>query len=403
MKAYFILVGTELLNGKMIDTNSIFMAEEINKYGIEIVGKMIVGDYIENIISAIDFAKKNSDLVILSGGLGPTIDDLTRDAIAKYLNKELIFNEEEFEIIKKKYINISANLPESNKRQAFIPEGATLIKNNIGAAPSFYIDGIVAFPGVPDELKDAFPNFLKLYAKENNLSTDFYIKDILFWGIPESKLEDEVLDIVKNVDKEICVEFLVKDFGIIIRFIASNKYKEKINEIKSKIYERVGKFIFGEDEDRIESLLYQNLLKNNLKISLAESCTGGLVSAVLVAVAGISKVYSKGYTVYSNEEKERLLGVKKESLLNHGAVSKEVVKEMLEGLDTETGIAISGIAGPEGGTNEKPVGTVFIGIKLNDIYKVEKYYFRGTRERVRQRAAITALNELRKLLVENFD
>jgi nicotinamide-nucleotide amidase len=393
MKCHIIIIGSELLNGRMIDTNSSYIAEELNKYGIEITGKSIVGDKKEDIISVLKKFYNENDILLLSGGLGPTIDDITRDAVADFLKSDLIFSDIEFNKLKNRFIRMGIEMPERNKRQALFPENSKIISNDKGSAPAFYVDKIAVFPGVPIELENTFNKFIKRFAEENNLNSNIYIKDILVWGLPESELEKRILDIVEK-EEEVFVEFLVKDFGIIVRLMSDETLKNKSDNIKEKIYERIGEYIFGEDEDRLENLLKKELEKYNYTISLAESCTGGLITSHLVSVSGISQFLKEGLIVYSNEAKVERLNVNMNTIKEFGAVSSETVKEMLEGLKTDTGIAVSGIAGPEGGTVEKPVGTVYIGVKIKDNYEIKKHFFRGDRERIRQRAALTGINEL---------
>ncbi len=393
MKCHIISVGSELLNGMMIDTNSIYMAEELNKYGVEIAGKTVVGDKIDDIVNAIGFAKKNAEVVIMTGGLGPTIDDLTRDAISKYTGKKLVRYEDEFEKLKAKFLSYKIEMPERNIRQVMFPEGSYIIENNKGSAQPFYVDDIVAFPGVPEELKDSFPRFCEKLSIDKCLNSKIFIKDLLVWGIPESQLEEKILDIVEN-EKEVFVEFLVKKYGIIIRLLVDENKKDKANLIKKHIYNRISEYIFGEDGDRLENLLVEEIAKKEYTISTAESCTGGMIAQTIVGVSGVSKVFKEGFITYSNESKIERLGVKKETLEKYGAVSKETVIEMLKGLKTDTGIAISGIAGPEGGTPDKPVGTVVIGVKIKDLYIAESVLVRGDRERIRERSAMSAIHML---------
>ncbi len=393
MKCHIISVGSELLNGMMIDTNSIFMAEELNKYGVEIAGKSVVGDKIDDIVKTIEFAKKNSDIVIMTGGLGPTIDDLTRDAISKYTGKELILYDEEFIKMKEKFAVYKIDMPERNIRQVMFPEGSEIIENKKGSAQSFYIEDIAAFPGVPEEVRDSFPRFCEKLSIDRGLNSKIYIKDILVWGIPESQLEEKILDIVEN-EKEVFVEFLVKNYGIIIRLLVDENKKERAEKIKSDIYMRIQDYIFGEDSDRLENLLVEEIAKREYTISTAESCTGGMIAQKIVGVSGVSKVFTEGFITYSNESKISVLGVKKETIDKYGAVSKETVLEMLAGLKTDTGIAISGIAGPDGGTTEKPVGTVVIGIKIKDMYMADTFLIRGDRDRIRERSAMSAIHLL---------
>lgn len=397
MKAVLILVGTELLNGGMVDTNSIYMAEQLNKYGIEIESKITVGDDIDEIIKSIDYGKRNSDLVIMSGGLGPTIDDLTKDAIAKYLGKKLIVKEEDLEELKRKFKERRFNFIPNNIKQIERTEGSVFIENGAGMAPAMYDEGIVCFPGVPVELYDMFPKFLKWYSEEKKLGIDeIYIKDLLTCGIGESYLDEEIRDFF--TEEGITYEFLVKDFGTMIRLQSKMSNKNIVEKIVEKIYNKIGDNIFGEDSDRLEALIVKKLIEEKKTISVAESCSGGLLASSFIDVPGASEVFMEGLVTYSNEAKMERLGVKKETLEKYGAVSAETAKEMVCGLKTDVGISVTGIAGPGGGTEEKPVGLVYMGIKVDDEIFIEKKIFSGPRRKVRERAVLHSLFCLNKIL-----
>lgn len=397
MKAGIFLVGTELLNGATIDTNSIYIAEELNKYGIEIEFKMTVRDVMSEITKALTYAKKNVDLVILTGGLGPTDDDITKEAIAKFLKKKLVVDEKEKKELLKKY-KAYKNPNKTNFKEVEKPEGAVSFKNDVGMAPAVYIDGMVAFPGFPNELKNMFPKFLKYYVKENNLKSQIYIKDIITYGIGESVLETTVKDLFTEGD--IFYEFLVKDYGTLIRLQTKIENKKNVAKIVKKLYNRISEFIIGEDNDRIENTIYEylNSGKKPLTISTAESCTGGMVASKLIEVPGISENFIESIVSYSNEAKIKRLKVKKETLEKYGAVSEEVAREMLVSLKTDVGISTTGIAGPGGGTKDKPVGLVYIGIKVKNEVKVFKRELKGDRNKIRQRAMMHALYNLLKIL-----
>ena len=397
MKAGIFLVGTELLNGATIDTNSIYIAEELNKYGIEIEFKMTVRDVMSEITKALTYAKKNVDLVILTGGLGPTDDDITKEAMAKFLKKKLVVDEKEKKELLKKY-KAYKNPNKTNFKEVEKPEGAVSFKNDVGMAPAVYIDGMVAFPGFPNELKNMFPKFLKYYVKENNLKSKIYIKDIITYGIGESVLETTVKDLFTEGD--IFYEFLVKDYGTLIRLQTKIENKKNVAKIVKKLYNRISEFIIGEDNDRIENTIYEylNSGKKPLTISTAESCTGGMIASKLIEVPGISENFIEGIVSYSNEAKIKRLKVKKETLEKYGAVSEEVAREMLAGLKTDIGISTTGIAGPDGGTKDKPVGLVYIGIKVKDEVKVFRRELKGDRNKIRQRAMMHALYNLLKIL-----
>jgi len=397
MKAGIFLVGTELLNGATIDTNSIYIAEELNKYGIEIEFKMTVRDVMDEIVKALKYAKKNVDLVILTGGLGPTDDDITKEAMAKFLKKKLVVDEKEKKELLKKYKSYK-NPNKTNFKEVEKPEGAISFKNDVGMAPAVYVDGLVAFPGFPNELKNMFPKFLKYYVKENNLKSQIYIKDIITYGIGESVLETTVKDLFTEGD--IFYEFLVKDYGTLIRLQTKIENKKNVAKIVKKLYNRISEFIIGEDDERIENTIYEclNSGKKALTISTAESCTGGMIASKLIEVPGISENFIEGIVSYSNEAKIKRLKVKKETLEKYGAVSEEVAREMLAGLKTDIGISTTGIAGPGGGTKNKPVGLVYIGIKVKDEVKIFRRELKGDRNKIRQRAMMHALYNLLKIL-----
>ena len=243
-----------------------------------------------------------------------------------------------------------------------------------------------------------FPKFLKYYVKENNLKTQIYIKDIITYGIGESVLENTVKDLF--TEEGIFYEFLVKDYGTLIRLQTSSKNKKNVEKIVKKLYNRISEFIIGEDNDRIENTIYEclNSGKKPLTISTAESCTGGMIASKLIEVPGISENFIESIVSYSNEAKIKRLKVKKETLEKYGAVSEEVAREMLAGLKTDVAISTTGIAGPGGGTKEKPVGLVYIGIRVKDEVKIFRRELKGDRNKIRQRAMMHALYNLLKIL-----
>ncbi|MCF2628736.1 MAG: CinA family nicotinamide mononucleotide deamidase-related protein [Fusobacterium mortiferum] len=400
MKVGVILVGTELLNGGMLDTNSLYIAEELNKYGLEMKFKITVRDFRDEIYSAIDYCKKNVDLIIISGGLGPTLDDITKEVIAEYVKKPLVVDDDELEELKEKFERAGLKFKTLNVKEVEKPEGAVTFKNDVGMAPAVYIDDIVAFPGVPKELYNMLPKFLDWYVKEKKILDDeIYIKDLITYGIAESLLYEAVREFF--TEEGIYYEFLVKDYGILIRLQSKMSNKNKVEKIVKKIYNKIGEFIFGEDNDRLEKKVVELLKKLNMNISTAESCTGGMLASKLIDVPGISEVFYEGVVSYSNEAKINRLGVRKEILDRYGAVSEEVAKEMVMGLTTDVALSTTGIAGPDGGSEEKPVGLVYMGIRIKDKIYVEKRVFRGDRNKVRERTVSHTLFTLIKILNED--
>lgn len=400
MKVGVILVGTELLNGGMLDTNSLYIAEELNKYGLEMKFKITVRDFRDEIYSAIDYCKKNVDLIIISGGLGPTLDDITKEVIAEYVKKPLVVDDDELEELKEKFERAGLKFKTLNVKEVEKPEGAVTFKNDVGMAPAVYIDDIVAFPGVPKELYNMLPKFLDWYVKEKKILDDeIYIKDLITYGIAESLLYEAVREFF--TEEGIYYEFLVKDYGILIRLQSKMSNKNKVEKIVKKIYNKIGEFIFGEDNDRLEKKVVELLKKLNMNISTAESCTGGMLASKLIDVPGVSDVFYEGVVSYSNEAKINRLGVRKEILDKYGAVSEEVAKEMVMGLTTDVALSTTGIAGPDGGSEEKPVGLVYMGIRIKDKIYVEKRVFRGDRNKVRKRTVSHTLFTLIKILNED--
>lgn len=396
MKAACILVGTELLNGAMADTNSLYMAEELNKVGIELPYKMVVRDVKEEIISALEFFRPRVDVVLVSGGLGPTLDDITKEAIADFLEKPLVVDEHELQVLREKFLLRNLPSQKMSSKEVEKPEGSITFENNVGMAPAVYIDGIAAFPGVPQELYHLFPKFISYYIQEKNWKQEIYIKDIITYGLGESVLEQTIKDLFQ--EEEIFYEFLVKDYGILIRMQTNSSRKNKVEKIREKIYNSIGSFIIAEDNERVETKIIQLLKANNWKISVAESCTGGLLADKFIHIPGVSEIFYEGIVSYDNKSKQNRLGVQETTLLKYGAVSSETASEMLGGLSTEIAISTTGIAGPDGGNIEKPVGLVYIGIRVFDEITVLKKQFRGSRNQIRQRVVLEALVSLFQIL-----
>ena len=401
MTTIIILIGTELLSGATLDTNSIYMAKELNKVGIKITYKLTVGDKIEDIIEALKFAKDRAQLIILSGGLGPTDDDLTKKALSKFLGRKLIVDAEELEEAKNKFKKLDLEFLDKNLKEIEKPKGAYSIKNDVGIAPAFYVDDIAVFPGVPSELKNMFPKFLDYYIKQSGKEIDpIYIKDFLINGIPESIIEEKVKEFFTYDGIE--YEFLLKNNGVLLRLQTTEKNKKIVEKIREKIYNRLGNHIISEDDENILEKLYNLMEKENMTLSVVESCTGGLLSSKIVSIEGISKYYKEGIVTYSNSSKLLRAGVKEESLTRYSAVSSEVAKEMLSNIDTDLGIAITGYASLSAELNEDMVGVVYIATKVGDKLNCERYKFLGDRDTIREKAVYQSLFNLCRKMEEVF-
>ena len=409
MRAEIITVGTEILLGDIVNTNSQFLAKELANLGVEVYYQGTVGDNEDRLLESLEESLHRSDMVITTGGLGPTKDDLTKETAAKLFNQELVFHEESWREIEA-YFNKLGKVPtENNKKQAYFPKEAIVLKNNNGTAPGAILKKdnktVIVLPGPPREMKPMFEESVKPYLQY--LTDDILVsKTLRFYGIGESSLENAIIDIINEQSNPTIAPY-AKDTEVTLRITAKAISEEVamdlINPVIDKIEDRVGQYIYSQGESTLEDTVAEMLVNKNLTISVAESCTGGMVSSNLINYPGISSVFMEGCITYSNEAKMKSLGVKKETLDKFGAVSEETAREMAEGIarryNTNIGISTTGIAGPEGGTKEKPVGLVYFGIYINGKVKAKRYIFNGSRQQVRLRATKTILNDLRLELI----
>jgi nicotinamide-nucleotide amidase len=405
MKAEIITVGTEILLGDIVNTNSQYLAKELAIHGIEVYYQNTVGDNETRLIQAFEESLKRSDIVITTGGLGPTNDDITKEVACKYFNQELKLHEPSLNKIKNYFKKLNIELSENNKKQAYFPDEAIILENNNGTAPGAILrkdnKTIIILPGPPREMKAMFEESVKLYLQKLTDSV-LVSKTLRTFGIGESLLEEKVIDII-NAQSNPTIAPYAKESEAILRITAKAKNEKEandlINPVIDEIKNRVGEFIYGEGNTSLEEEVAKLVVDKNMTIAVAESCTGGLVSSSLINYPGISSVFMEGCVTYSNEAKISRLGVKKETLDRYGAVSKETAKEMAEGIaknfNTNIGLSTTGIAGPQGGTDEKPVGLVYIGIYINGKTTVKKFVFSGDRQHIRVKATKTILNELR--------
>ena len=412
MKAELISIGTELLLGDIVNTNAQFLAKELATLGIDVYHQCVIGDNEERVLRAFKEAFDRCDIIITTGGLGPTQDDLTKELGAKYFNKKMILHEPSLEWIKK-YLDIKdEEALEANKKQAYFPEGATILPNEKGTAPGAIISEnnktLIILPGPPKEMKSMFNNHVVKYLSDMTGEV-IKSKTLRIFGIGESLMAKKINDIIQNSTNPTVAPY-AKDYEVTLRVTAKEKNEEKcealINPKCEEIKSILGEYIYGEGETSLDTVVAELLYKKKLSISTAESCTGGMVAATLISYPGISDVFKEGAVTYSNEAKMKRLGVKEETLNNFGAVSEETAREMAEGISreakTDIGISTTGIAGPGGGTEEKPVGLVYIGVCIKGNVIVEKFNFTGDREAVRKKATINALNILRKELIRNY-
>ncbi|MBO3446158.1 competence/damage-inducible protein A [Clostridium sp. CCUG 7971] len=405
MKAEIVTVGTEILLGDIVNTNSKYLAKELALLGIEVYYQISIGDNENRLLQVLEDSLKRSDIVITTGGLGPTDDDITKEVACKYFNQELILHELSLNKIKSHFEKLNIELTENNKKQAYFPKNSILLENKNGTAPGAILkkEGktIIVLPGPPREMIPMFENYVKPYL-QNTTDSILESKVLRLFGIGESLLEDKIIDIIKEQSNPTIAPY-VGNMDVTLRITAKAKDKIEANnlisEVEDKIRERVGEFIYAEGDTSIEEVVAKLLVEKNMTISTSESCTGGLVSSSLINYPGISSVFMEGCVTYSNEAKINRLGVKKETLDTYGAVSEQTAREMAMGIaknfNTNVGLSTTGIAGPEGGSDDKPVGLVYMGIYINGKTIVKKFVFNGDRQQIRMRATKTLLNELR--------
>ena len=405
MRAEIITVGTEILLGDILNTNTHYLSNELANMGIDIYYQTTVGDNEERLLNQLNDSLKRSDLIILTGGLGPTQDDITKEVCAKYLNLQMELHKESWDKIVEIYDKMKRIPTENNRKQAYFPVDSTILPNKYGTAPGCIMQKdnktIIVMPGPPKEMQPMFDNYVKPFLLKDN-SYVLKSKVLRIIGVGESKIENDLLDLIDKQTNPTIATY-AKDGECTVRITAKGKNIEEVEDLILPVYKEIkNRFkekVYGEDETTIEDEVAKLLVNNNLKIAVAESCTGGMVSSALINYPGISLVFMEGCVTYSNEAKMMSLGVKEETLNTFGAVSEECAKEMAEGVskrhNTNIGLSTTGIAGPEGGSEDKPVGLVYMGITINNKTIVKKYVFNGDRQQIRNRACKTLLNDLR--------
>ena len=405
MKVEIITVGTEILLGDILNTNCRYLSRELAAMGIEMYYQITVGDNEERLLKTLEESLNRSDIVICTGGLGPTEDDITKEVCAKYFGYELELHKPSLDAMIERFKYMNRVPTKNNEKQAYFPKEAYILKNDNGTAPGCIMEKegkmIVVLPGPPKEMESMFENYVKPYLSK--LTDDVIESEVLrIIGVGESKVENDILDIIDSQTNP-TIDTYAKGYECTLRITAKAKSveeaKELIKPMSDEMKRRFGQSLYATGETSIEEVVAKMLVENNLKIAVAESCTGGMVSASLINYPGISSVFMEGCVTYSNEAKMKSLGVKKETLDVYGAVSDKCAKEMASGVaaryNTNVGIATTGIAGPGGGTDEKPVGLVYFGIYINGKVITKKYVFNGDRQGIRERATRTILNDLR--------
>jgi nicotinamide-nucleotide amidase len=410
MRAEIIATGSELLSGGLVDTNSLFLSEELMLIGLETVFKTVVGDNEKDMEEALRRALDRVDAVIITGGIGPTEDDITRKVVSKIVKKRLVLNEDALKAIRARFASRGREYLNTNDRQALIPVGARIIHNSQGTAPGFLINEegpfIAVLPGVPREMKAMFKEELRPVLEERFGNRIFIRRKVLrTCGIFESAVNEAIENIIKR--EQPVIGLSAKEIGVDIRIVARATSVEQaqvlIERTEADIRNKLGDAVYGVDDLEMEEIVGALLKQRKLKLAVAESCTAGLISRRITNIPGSSEYFDRGAVVYSDLAKTAMLGVKQELIERYGAVSAETAAAMATGMlkaaRTDLGLAVTGIAGPDGGTAEKPVGLVYIALASSLGVKTNEHRFLGGREQIRVRTSQMALDMVRKYLI----
>lgn len=412
MLAEIITIGDEILIGQIVDTNSAWMAQQLNNAGIRVKQISSVSDDRQHILTALAEASNRADIILITGGLGPTKDDITKKTLAEYFGVGMVESKEALDNVNRIFAKYNRPLLEVNRLQAEVPENCEVILNKNGTAPGMWFNHegkvYVSMPGVPFEMmymveEEVIPKL------KNTFTLPVIIhKTILTAGEGESFLAEKIADIEDSVPPYIKLAYLPKLGQVRLRLSAygddADLLKQKVDEFAARIVERVGINVVTQEDIPLEKALLNIMIGKGLTLSVAESCTGGYISHLFTQHAGSSKVFLGGAVSYSNQLKESLLGVKDETIQKYGAVSEETVTEMVAGalknFKSDFAIAVTGIAGPDGGTPDKPVGTVWIGVASAKQTSIKKFTFSSKRIQNIERSAMSALSMLNTLLKE---
>jgi len=409
--AEIVAIGSELLTPSRTDTNSLWLTELLNEIGIEVKLKTVVGDDEERLEEALKDALRRSDIVITTGGLGPTEDDITRKVTARAIGIDLVFRDEIFEALKERFKSFGYEMPERNRQQAFVIEGSTVLPNPNGSAVGMMVEKggrrMVVLPGPPRESRPMFTDHVLPVLRAEAGEVAVRRKRIMVSGLGESKL-DEMIAPIYTKYKNPVTAVLFSRTEVEVQLTATATTAEEADaindELGAAIIERLGISVFSASGESMEEVLGGLLKDRNETLATAESCTGGLIGERITEVPGSSEYFLEGVITYSNEAKQRLLGVPEELLLAKGAVSAEVAEAMADGVRERAGathaVSVTGIAGPSGGTEEKPVGTVFVGYSGPGGTMSMKFNLPGDRHLVRWRSSQAALDLLRRQILK---
>lgn len=414
MKSEIITIGDELLIGQVIDTNSAWIAEQLNTIGILVYQITSISDNRQHILTTLEEAQKRADIILVTGGLGPTKDDITKQTICEFFGSKLVLHNDSLDLIKALLLRRGiTEIIENNRNQAFVPDNCKVLLNHNGTAPCMWFEKnekiFVFMPGVPFEMKALITDQILPKLKEMFLLPEIVHKTIHVQGIPEALLAQKLETWEENLHKSIKLAYLPSPSSIRLRFSAKGNSKNELIEIINQEIEKLQKIIpqniVSIDERKIEEVIGEILKSKKLTIATAESCTGGNIASLITSISGSSEYFKGSVVSYANEIKIKELNVNAQDIEKYGAVSQQVVEQMatnvLSKFNVDYSIATSGIAGPNGGTAEKPVGTVWIAIASKNKVYSEKFQLGEHRGRNITRASNTALNLLKKFILDN--
>lgn len=413
MTVEIIAVGTEILLGNIVNTNAAYLAEKCATLGLSCYHQDVVGDNEERLSETLKLALSRSDIVLLSGGLGPTQDDLTKEVAAKVCGKELYLHEPSKEAIRQFFAERKLEITENNWKQAMVPEGCIVVENPGGTAPGIIMaengKHVVLMPGPPGELIPMFERSIMPYLAGLTNGV-IYSQTVKICGVGESKAESMIEDLV-DAQQNPTIATYAKTGEVHLRVTSTatdeKEAKKLVKPVVKELKGRFGNHVYTTDNDvTLEKAVVDLLAANKLTACTVESCTGGMLSARLINVPGVSEVFKSGYVTYSNKSKRRLLGIKKNLLMKHGAVSEQIAREMAKTAAalarTDVSVSTTGIAGPDGGTPEKPVGLVYIGCNVCGRITVKECHFHGSREKIRESTVAAALSLMRECILQYY-
>lgn len=409
MNAEIISVGTELLLGEILNTDARFLAAELSELGINVFYQTVVGDNRGRLIDAVRTAAERSDIIIVSGGLGPTQDDITKEVVCEYFNKELVLHEESLKRMEEYLKRKGLNTVKCNRKQAMLPKGCIVLPNNCGTAPGCIIEEngktAIMLPGPPHELEAMYTESVKPYLIKKSEDI-IYSENLKIFGMGESKVSELLNKYISDYTNPTVAPY-AETPGVRLRITAKCKSeddgKRMVGEVKKEIEDILGDVIYSDKGETLPEAVVHMLTEKGLKISSAESCTGGLFAKLITDIPGSSAVLDESYVTYANEAKTKILGVRPQTLEKYGAVSEQTAREMADGLYNVTKSSVcavfTGIAGPGGGTAEKPVGLVYTGVCIDGKTDVYKLQLSGSRDKIRYQACLEVFDLIRKKIM----